>query len=138
MVYTNCATVCPRITEDLKAIERGLPADARRRVTFALFSLDALRDTPEALRRFAVERGLAGPGWRLFSGSDDGVRTMAALLGIKYAAAPSGEIAHSALIVVVDAGGVVRHRQIGLPDGPAPVVRAVVAGNHSIQGTSGQ
>ena len=38
-----------------------------------------------------------------------------------------GEIAHSAVIVVVDRDGVVRHRQVGVQDDLEPLVAAVSA-----------
>jgi protein SCO1/2 len=125
MIYTSCASVCPRTVEDMKAIERQLPPESRRGLTFALFSLDPGRDTPAALRRFAAERGLDASTWRLFAASEDSVRTLAAVLGVRYAREPSGEVAHSALIALVDGSGVVRHRQIGLAGGPDPLLRAV-------------
>ena len=127
MIYTSCAAVCPRVIEDMKAIERVVPDRLRGAVTLALFSLDPARDTPEALRRFAADRQLRGPEWRLFTTPEDGVRTLAAALGVKYAREPSGELAHSALIVVIDPDGVVRHRQIGLSSGPGAVMHAIVA-----------
>lgn len=125
MIYTSCTAICPGIAEDMKAIERRLPAAQRAAVSFALFSIDPRRDTPQALARFAAERGLARPGWRLFATSEDGVRTLAAVLGARYAPEPAGGIAHSALIVVIDRDGVLRHRQVGVSSGVDAVVRAV-------------
>jgi cytochrome oxidase Cu insertion factor (SCO1/SenC/PrrC family) len=128
MIYTSCTTVCPSITETLKAIERRLPEPDRANVTFALFSLDPGRDTPAALRRFATEHQLDRTRWRLFAASPDGVRTLAAVLGVKYAAEPSGAIAHSATVVVIDRGGLVRVRQAGMSAGMVDtLVRGVAA-----------
>jgi protein SCO1/2 len=126
MIYTSCTTVCPSITEQLKALERQLPSEARDRVTFALFSLDPGRDTPAALRQFAQEHQLDAR-WRLFAGSEDGVRRLAGLLGVTYERQASGAIAHSATVVVIDSAGRVRYRQAGQANGPGELLRAIAA-----------
>jgi protein SCO1 len=125
MVYASCTSVCPRVTEEMKAIERQLPEADRERVTFALFSLDPGRDTPAALSRFAAEHGLAESRWRLFAASEDGVRDLAAVLGVKYRGEANGEIAHSAMIFAIDGHGVVRHRQMGLGENPKVLVDTI-------------
>lgn len=125
MVYTSCTSVCPRVTADMKAVERLLPEEAQRDVTFALVSLDPGRDTPAAMRQFAVSHGLEPERWRLLAASEDGVRDLAAVFGVKYRRDADGEIAHSAMIFVIDPAGVVRHRQVGLSQDPAPLVKAV-------------
>lgn len=114
MMYSSCTSVCPRVTEDMKAIEAQLSRRDQSDVRFVLFSLDPGRDAPAALRRFAAEHGLDAARWRLLAASEDGVRDLAAVLGVKYKTEDSGEIAHSAMILVIDRGGVVRHRQVGL------------------------
>ena len=126
MMYTSCTSVCPRVTEDMKAVERSLPAGVADDVTFAMFSLDPGRDTPRALQEFAAQHALDAR-WRLFASSDSDVRTLAALFGVKYVREDSGEFAHSATIVVIDRSGEVRHRQVGLDDGSNRIVDVLVA-----------
>ena len=124
MMYASCTSVCPRVVEDMKAIERQLEPRAKD-MRLVLFSLDPGRDTPQALRQFAADHHLDLTRWRLFAASEDGVRDLAAVLGVKYASEPSGDIAHSAIIVVIDRNGVVRHRQVGVGQDPAPLLDAV-------------
>jgi len=126
MLYTSCTSICPRVTEDMKAVERALPARIAGDVTFAMFSLDPGRDTPSALQSFAALHNLDSR-WQLFASSENDVRTMAALFGVKYVREESGEFAHSATIVVIDPSGVVRYRQVGLGDTPNPLVDAITA-----------
>jgi protein SCO1/2 len=132
MIYTACTSVCPRVAEDMKAIQGALPASIADDVTFAMFSLDPGRDTPTALQTFAAMHDLDAR-WRLFATSEDDVRTLAALFGVKYVREDSGAFAHSATVVVIDRDGAVRHRQIGLNDGPKPVVDAIRASVRSRQ-----
>ena len=53
------------------------------------------------------------------------MRDLAAVLGVKYQAEEDGEIAHSAMIFVIDRDGVVRHRQVGLSQDPQDLVAAL-------------
>jgi len=124
MIYTSCTSVCPLVTEDMKALERQLSAADADRLSFLLFSIDPGRDTPQALHKFADDHKLSSR-WRLFAASDDGVRTIAAALGVQYQPQASGEIAHSATIVVIDGAGAIRYRKIGTGDRPAAFVDVV-------------
>jgi protein SCO1/2 len=125
MIYTSCTSVCPRVTEDMKGVEKQLSAGDRKNVGFVLFSLDPGRDTPAALRRFAAEHALDPSRWRLFAASEDGVRDLSAVLGVKYKAEDNGEIAHSAMIFIIDREGVIRHRQLGLNPDPHELTSAL-------------
>lgn len=129
MIYTSCQAVCPMLVSDLQRVERDLPVALRGQVRFVLVSFDPARDTPKRLAQYAKERGLPAK-WTLLTGSADDVRELAAVLGMRYR--PTGkDFAHSNLITVLDSGGVVRHRLVGLRQDPAPAVAAVIAASHS-------
>lgn len=125
MVYTSCQSVCPRVTADLRALDRALPEALRSRTRFVLFSLDPKRDTPAALAAFSRRHDLDSTRWTLLVSNEEDMRTLAAVLGVRFRPDEGGEIAHSAVISVVDAEGVIRHRQIGLTAETAPLVTAV-------------
>jgi protein SCO1/2 len=125
MVYASCTSICPRVTDQMQAIERQLAAMGRSDVRFVLFSLDPSRDTPESWSRFATAHKLDLTRWRLLTPTDDGLRDLAAVLGIQYATEANGEIAHTALLVAVDPLGVVQRRQVGLGQDPRALVEAV-------------
>ncbi len=127
MVYTSCTSVCPRITADLQRLERALPTDVRARTRFVLFSLDPERDTPAALRAFARDHGLDSTRWTLLAAGPDDMRTLAAVLDVRFRPDAGGEIAHSAVIVVAGGDGMIRHRQAGLGTGDSSLVAAVRA-----------
>ena len=127
MVYTNCTSVCPRVTADLKPLEKALTPDVREHTRFLLFSLDPGRDTPAALAKFAEQHKLERSRWTLLASGEDDMRTLAAVLGVKFRPDEGGEIAHSAVVVVCSADGTVRHRQVGTPDGVDALVAAVEA-----------
>ena len=120
MVYADCGTACPMIVHDMKQI--GEAADVPLR--YVLVTLDPARDTPEHLRRFRAMHGL-GDDWTLLRGTDDDVRTLAAVLGVRYRPDADGTIAHSNLITLLDAGGDVVAQQEGLGTDPAGAVAAL-------------
>ncbi len=126
MVYTSCHVTCPLIVRDLKAVEASLPAARRADVGLVLVSLDPQRDTPGRLAEWGAAAALDPARWTLLSGSDGDVRALAVALGVSYQALPSGEVAHTNVVTVLDADGVVAHRRRGL-DEPVAATSAVVA-----------
>lgn len=123
MVYTHCGYACPRILMDMKRIEGEL--GGRADVGFVFVSLDPERDTPERLGEYARSAALDSARWTLLTAPDGEVRELAALLGVRYRRTPDGEFEHSNVITVLDASGVVVHRQEGLGQDPAATVRVI-------------
>jgi cytochrome oxidase Cu insertion factor (SCO1/SenC/PrrC family) len=92
-----------------------------------LFSLDPARDTPAAWRKFGHDHRLDPARWRLLTASDGGERDLAAVLGLKYQALDNGDVAHSAMIVVLDPAGVVRYRRTGVNQNLDEVIAALAS-----------
>jgi protein SCO1/2 len=114
MFYATCRHTCPMLVVDIKRIEAALAPKERAALKVVLVSLDPERDSGETLRQ-AVERYQLDPArWLLVRSSPEDVRTLAAVLGIKYKGMPNGEIAHSTVIAVLDPEGRVAHRLVGL------------------------
>ena len=116
MIYTSCGHACPMIVSDMKKIVRSLPEDAL--VQYVLVSLDPERDTPERLRDFREAHDL-GDEWTLLRSEDMDVRTLAALLDVRYRFEADGNIAHTNRITLLDSGGEIIGRQEGLGVDPA-------------------
>lgn len=110
MIYTHCSTTCPFTVAEMKRIERESPRDAG----FVLVSLDPARDDPARLAEFARERGLDPGRWTLLDGSDDAVRELATVLGVRYRRLSPEELAHSNALTLLDADGVVAYQHAGL------------------------
>jgi len=108
MVYTSCQYVCPLTVQNIKRIERALPAAQAGKVNFALFSFDPQRDTPAKLAEFAKLHSITAPSWVLAQGSESAVRKLAVTLGIKYKKVQSGDYEHDATISILDSNGVVK------------------------------
>ncbi|MEO5987358.1 MAG: SCO family protein [Candidatus Eisenbacteria bacterium] len=125
MMYTNCTSICPRVLADLQALEKALPERDRARTRFVLFSLDPQRDTPQALSRYGTDHALDPARWILLAAAPNDMRTIAAVLGVRFRPEEGGEIAHSAVIAVVDSGGIVRMLQTGLQTDMKPLLSAI-------------
>lgn len=119
MVYTSCGHACPMIVSDMKKIERGLPE--HEDVQFVLVSFDPDRDTPEVLREYREAHGL-GENWTLLRGDEVDVRTIAALLDVRYRIEADGNIAHTNRVTLLDADGEIMGRQEGLGTDPANAI----------------
>lgn len=113
MVYTRCAHTCPAILAEFKRMEAALPA-AGDAPGFVLVSMDPERDTPARLAEFTASARLHPARWTLLTGDAEGVRELAAVLGIRYRPEPGGEWSHSNAYLVLDADGRIVHRQEGL------------------------
>ncbi|HLZ96815.1 MAG TPA: SCO family protein [Steroidobacteraceae bacterium] len=124
MFYSQCASVCPLLTAQLQRIVRRLSVRERRQVAVLMVSFDSTRDTPEALRAFAVEHHLAR-NWVVARASASDVRLLAAALGIQYRELADHTFNHSAVISVADREGVVRAQTSDLADSNGSFVTAV-------------
>lgn len=122
MIYTHCSTTCPFTVAEMKRIERESPRD----VGFVLVSLDPARDDPARLAMFASERGLDASRWTLLDGTDDSVRELATVLGVRYRRVSPEELAHSNALTLLDADGAVAYQHAGL-DAAEEVVEALGA-----------
>jgi protein SCO1/2 len=110
MFYGTCKSACPLLTRAMKATAAGLAPAAREKVKFLMVSIDPQRDTAAELQRFARENGLQAPAFQVARLDADGVRLLAAALGIRYRQLPDGNFSHSSVLTALDADGVPRAR----------------------------
>jgi protein SCO1/2 len=125
MFFATCEYACPILVENLKSIERMLPAEARGKAGFLLVSIDPDRDTPEALRAYRAKHAFDRANWTLLRGGVDDIRELAAVLGIQYQRDLRGQFSHSNVITVLDQDGVVAFQQAGLNKDPQATVTAL-------------
>lgn len=113
MIYTSCTAACPLIVTDMKGVEAALSPAAREQVRYLLISMDPTRDTPAALAEMRAKHNL-DERWAVLGSSEDGVRQIAAVLGIRYRPLPDGGFNHSAVLTLLDGGGEIVERIDGL------------------------
>lgn len=114
MAYTACKEMCPMTVETMRRIEDKWAQRSQAPVTFAFFSFDTARDTPQHLKDYAAAHGLDAAHWRLLNGDEAAVRDLAAVLGVAYRREANGDFNHAYAISVLDADGVVAEQQTGL------------------------
>jgi protein SCO1/2 len=125
MFFASCGYACPLTVTDMQAIREKLPAAIRDRAAFVLVSFDVARDTPEALARYRAQRALDA-SWILLRGTDDSVRELAALLGVKFKQEAEGAFSHSNLVTILNAQGEITHQRLGLKGGLDEAAAALV------------
>jgi len=126
MFYTSCKYICPLIIDSGKGIDNSLTPDERKKLSILLVSIDPVRDTPEALMYIVNKRKLDTTRWTLSRTDEKGVRTLAALLGVRYRVLADGEFNHTSALILLDAEGRVVARTETLGSKPDPVFLAAV------------
>jgi len=114
MIFTRCGHACPRLVEDLKAIEAHLPEDPSQGPRIALVTMDPDHDDPETLARYARQRGLDTRRWLLLQGEPGAARELAAALGVAFRQSAPDAFEHSNQIALLDRDGVLVHTLKGL------------------------
>ena len=125
MFYAGCPAACPRLIDDVLAVEKALSPELRTRLRVLLVSFDAARDTPVALRKVMSDRNLDQARWMLSAVPDDGARELAAVLGVKYRHLDDGEFFHTSVITALDGVGRPLARVEGLGQPPDVLVAAL-------------
>jgi protein SCO1/2 len=119
MFYSSCTYTCPLMIDSGLGVDRALTPTQRDALRVLLVSFDPPRDTPAALTALAVKRHLDTQRWTLARTNDDGVRKLAALLGIRYRKLANGEFNHTSGLILLDADGriLAKTEQLGsVPD----------------------
>lgn len=125
MIYANCQTACPLLVEDARRIYNALSPEEQAKTAVLMISLDSENDTPERLNDYAERIGLNAQPWHFATGSEADVRTLAALLGVRYRKNPAGGYDHSNVVAVLNPQGEIIHRQEGLNRPASDAVAAV-------------
>ncbi len=133
MFYSNCHLMCPLIIASGKAVQKQLTASEHDGLDLAMITIDPARDTPAALHDVADAHRL-DPRWRLLRPRDSDVRTLAAVLDIRYRAQPDGSFNHTSALILVDHDGriLARSEVTGLQPDPEFVaqVKKTLASSH--------
>ena len=115
-IFTNCAGTCPVMTDKMRKLQEGLPAEIR----LVSFSVDPARDTPKALAAYAAEHGASRDRWLFLTGEKHALYELC-MNGFKLpldiqGGTPREPIAHSTRFVLVDKQGEIRGYYDGTED----------------------
>ena len=104
MTFASCPGACPLMVNDMKSFDQSLNKKMKKQLRFATFSIDPVRDTPEALKKFYAKMHL-DKRWTLFSSDNEQVRELAAVLGFNYKDLGDGDFTHSTTVYLLSANG---------------------------------
>ncbi len=111
LIFTSCYQICPMTTRHLaKVIDKARAALGKDSFTVVAIGFDTPVDTPEAMRHFAEQQGIADADWKLFSISAADVDKLTRDVGLVYFPSARG-FDHIIQATVIDADGVV-YRQV--------------------------
>jgi protein SCO1/2 len=124
-IFTSCQGPCPMLTSAHVTLQRMLPPELRARTRFVSISLDPVRDTPMALRAYALARGADLAGWSFLTGDPEAVALVLKGYGVGTMRRPDGQIDHLVATFLIDAEGRIAQRFIGLEHEPDALLRAL-------------
>jgi len=111
MIYTTCKAACPRLVADMRSINKKVND---QNVKYVLVSIDPTVDTPEQMKKFAIENEMDNNQWVFLQGKIDDVREFSNVLSVKYKQISPLDFSHSNIISVFDKSGVLQYQQEGL------------------------
>lgn len=105
LIYTSCYHVCSGLTLRLRETV-GVAREALGPESFSVVTVgfDSVNDTPERMRMYARERGVAVPGWYFLSADAATVDELVRAVGFTYVASPKG-YDHVTQTTIIDASG---------------------------------
>lgn len=120
MFYTSCQMVCPLVIDTARRVDKSLSPAEKTRLRVLFISMDPANDTPAVLATTMKKRNLDAARWTLARTDDDGVRKIAALLGVRYRRLANGEFNHTSALFLLDADGriVAKTEKIGAAPDP--------------------
>jgi protein SCO1/2 len=120
-VYTACPGPCPILTSSHVTLQRSLPPDLRTRTRFVSISLDPERDSPQALRRYGMARGVDFTSWSFLTGPPAQVADVLTRYGVGTVRQSDGTIDHLVITFLIDANGQITQRYVGLEHTPEEI-----------------
>jgi len=114
MIYTSCKTACPRLTAEMRDIEKNLGKYDPGKVRLVLVSIDPEVDTPEKMKEYLKQNDFDGEQWLFLRGDESGTREFANVLSVKYKQISPIDFSHSNIISVFSDRGVLTFQKEGL------------------------
>jgi protein SCO1 len=115
-IFTTCNGSCPATTHRLAKVREWLRGDANFRpaVEFVSITLDPVRDTPAALKKYIqlydlqMDKEIKWLGWTFLTGAREAVHKTIADWGMWVKPAANGQLDHPSRIFLLDRQGRIR------------------------------
>jgi protein SCO1/2 len=126
MFYSSCPYMCPLIIDTGLAVQHDLSAKEREKLGVLMISIDPKKDTPKLLLELMTKRKLNPMEWVLARAEEKDVRSIAALLNIRYRELEGGDFNHTSVLILIDAQGRIIARTEKMGTQPEPEFMAAV------------
>mgnify|MGYP001185098494 CR=1 FL=1 len=83
-IHTMCKGVCQMMTANMRSAGAALPPEMAAGVTMLLITTDPAEDQPRQLEQYAKNQDLTGKRWVLVTGSEDSIKQVMRLYGVKH------------------------------------------------------
>jgi protein SCO1 len=105
-IYTRCPLpdYCPRMINNLQAVERRFPDRVNKDLALVAITFDPKFDTPERLKEYAQFFKSDKPGWQFLTGSPEDITRVTQLFGVEFWP-EEGLITHTLQTAVIDKEG---------------------------------
>jgi protein SCO1/2 len=124
-IYASCTDTCPLLTAKMAGIQDRLGSDFGAKVFFVSITVDAERDTPDVLKRYAEAYKANPAGWAFLTGTAAEIHDVAKRYGIYYRKMPGGDVDHTFLTSLVDRKGMLRVQYMGVKFNPDEMLRDI-------------
>src|SRR5690625_1516985 len=98
MIYTSCKTACPRLTGEMREIEKKLGNYNENKIKLVLVSIDPKVDTPETMKKYLNDNDFNGDQWLFLRSDEASTREFANVLSVKYKQISPIDFSHSNII----------------------------------------
>ena len=122
-IYTSCPTICPKLTGNMKLLQRAFRKDRKKEVTLndkvqlLSITVDPERDTFQQLRRFAERFGVNHDKWYFLTGDKQQIYDFARnelRLSLQPGDGGADDFIHTQKLVVIDEQRYIRGYYDGL------------------------
>jgi len=126
LIYTSCFHICPTTTQNLaRAATAAESAVGAGNFSVVTIGFDAQADTPERMRSYARQQGVAmRENWKFLSADEETIKKLSDELGFIFVPSPKG-YDHLIQTSVLDAEGKVYRQIYGLDFDPAHLTGAM-------------
>jgi len=126
LIYTSCFHICPTTTKNIaRAIKAARSAVGDGQFTTISVGFDALHDTPERMRSFARQQGVASESnWRFVSADKSTIARLATNMGFIFKPSPKG-FDHLIQTTIVDKEGKIYRQIYGMNFDPSILTEAM-------------
>lgn len=100
MIFTQCKYACPKIAENIKALESAI----NKPIDVVLISFDPKRDNQKTMAAFLNEKK-GGKNWSVMTSTDDIIRKSSMLFDISFKELENGDFSHENVIIMLDKRG---------------------------------